>query len=295
MKRNCITTLLLMFLVLFAAGAQDRLHTAEALWYAKSQERQLILNTVLGDNDSLCDGAFIEEEEDRGFRIDLKKSTITLTKYSLGIKDNNWLLRDSKSYSVVVDRSVCRSLSWLYNLAVSTSSPQNPYDVMDGDPCFFVFENMIADWNCIGSYSLIGLSKKICDSVESKNPAAINAMKEDIAYLTNEYKKYASLNVESSFEGHHIGIGSLMGPFSVSVYYYPPTVFAIDKKVVKELARFLLEKSTHPFHYSITVTDDSEWFKVSGSGEFMNIAIKRKDFSLEKLKSLSQGWLWAPN
>ena len=149
-----------MFLVLFAAGAQDRLHTADALWYAKSQERQLILNTVLGDNDSLCDGAFIEEEEGRGFRIDLKKSTITLTEYSLGIEDNNWLLRDSKSYSVVVDRSVCRSLSWLYNLAVSTSSPQNPYGVMDGDPCFFVFENMIADWNCIGSYSLIGLSKK---------------------------------------------------------------------------------------------------------------------------------------
>jgi hypothetical protein len=166
---------------------------------------------------------------------------------------------------------------------------------MDGDPCYFVFENMIADWNSIGSYSLIGLSKKICDSVESKNPAAINAMKEDIAYLTNEYKKYASLNVESSFEGHHVGIGSGMGPFSVSVDYDPPTVFAIDKKVVKELARFLLEKSTHPFHYSITVTDDSEWFKVSGSGEYMDIAIKRKDFSLEKLKSLSQGWLWAPN
>ena len=120
-------------------------------------------------------------------------------------------------------------------------------------------------------------------------------MKEDIAYLTNEYKKYASLSVESSSKGHYIGIGSLMGPFSVSVDYYPPTVFAIDKKVVKELAGFLLEKSTHPFHYSITVTDDSEWFKVSGSGEFMDIAIKRKDFSLEKLKSLSQGWLWAPN
>ena len=35
MKRNCITALLLMFLVLFAAGAQDRLHTAEALGMQK--------------------------------------------------------------------------------------------------------------------------------------------------------------------------------------------------------------------------------------------------------------------
>ena len=98
---------------------------------------------MLGDNDSLCDGAFIEEEEGRGFRIDLKKSTITLSEYSLGIEDNNWLLRDSKSYSVVVDRSVCRSLSWLYNLAVSTSSPHNPYGVMDGDPLYLVYNTVL--------------------------------------------------------------------------------------------------------------------------------------------------------
>ena len=247
---------------------------------------------MLGDNESLCDGAFIDESNCRGFRIDLNKSIITLTKYSLGYEDDNWRLRNSKSYSVVINRSVCTRLSWLYNLAVSTSSPQNPPSVMDGEPCSFVFENMIADWNCNGSYSLIELSRKVCNAVESANPAALNALKDSIEHLINDYKQFASLEVVSDSDVNYIGVGSLMGPFSVRVSLYPNAVSAIDEKTVREFAGYLLEKSMHPFHYHITVTDDSDWFKVSGSGTFIDIGIRRKDCSLEKLKRMSQGWIW---
>lgn len=292
MKYSFVIILFIVILNSFTAGAQDRLHTADALWYALSQERQLVLNTVLGGNDSLCDGAFIDESNCRGFRIDLKKNTITLTKYSLGYEDDNWRLRNSMSYSVVVNSSVSSRLSWLYNLAVSTSSPQNPSAVLDGEPCSFVFKNMIADWNCNGSFSLIELSRKVCDAVESNNPAAINALKDNIEHLANNYKQFASLDVVSKSEVNYIGVGSIWGPFSVSIQSPPFTVLAIDEKTVEEFTRYLLEKSTHPFHCSITVTDDSEWFKVMGSGTYMDIGIRKKDFSIAKLKRLSQGWIW---
>ena len=292
MRYSFVIVLCIVFLNTFTVSAQDRLHTADALEYAISQERQLELMTVLGDNESLCDGAFIDESNCRGFRIDLNKSIITLTKYSLGYEDNNWRLRNSKSYSVVINRSVCTRLSWLYNLAVSTSSPQNPPSVMDGEPCSFVFKNMIADWNCNGSYSLIELSRKVCNAVESANPAALNALKDSIEHLINDYKQFASLEVVSDSDVYYIGVGSLMGPFSVSVSLYPNAVSAIDEKTVREFAGYLLEKSMHPFHYHITVTDDSDWFKVSGSGTFIDIGIRRKDCSLEKLKRMSQGWIW---
>lgn len=292
MRYSFVIVLCIVILNTFTVSAQDRLHTADALEYAISQERQLELMTVLGDNESLCDGAFIDESNCRGFRIDLNKSIITLTKYSLGYEDNNWRLRNSKSYSVVINRSVCTRLSWLYNLAVSTSSPQNPPSVMDGEPCSFVFKNMIADWNCNGSYSLIELSRKVCNAVESANPAALNALKDSIEHLINDYKQFASLEVVSDSDVNYIGVGSLMGPFSVSVSLYPNAVSAIDEKTVREFAGYLLEKSMHPFHYHITVTDDSDWFKVSGSGTFIDIGIRRKDCSLEKLKRMSQGWIW---
>ena len=292
MRYSFVIVLCIVILNTFTVSAQDRLHTADALEYAISQERQLELKTVLGDNESLCDGAFIDESNCRGFRIDLNKSIITLTKYSLGYEDDNWRLRNSKSYSVVINRSVCTRLSWLYNLAVSTSSPQNPPFVMDGEPCSFVFKNMIADWNCNGSYSLIELSRKVCNAVESANPAALNALKDSIEHLINDYKQFASLEVVSDLDVNYIGVGSLMGPFSVSVSLYPNAVSAIDEKTVREFAGYLLEKSMHPFHYHITVTDDSDWFKVSGSGTFIDIGIRRKDCSLEKLKRMSQGWIW---
>lgn len=292
MRYSFVIVLCIVILNTFTVSAQDRLHTADALKYAISQERQLELKTVLGDNESLCDGAFIDESNCRGFRIDLNKSIITLTKYSLGYEDDNWRLRNSKSYSVVINRSVCTRLSWLYNLAVSTSSPQNPPFVMDGEPCSFVFKNMIADWNCNGSYSLIELSRKVCNAVESANPAALNALKDSIEHLINDYKQFASLEVVSDSDVNYIGVGSLMGPFSVSVSLYPNAVSAIDEKTVREFAGYLLEKSMHPFHYHITVTDDSDWFKVSGSGTFIDIGIRRKDCSLEKLKRMSQGWIW---
>lgn len=292
MRYSFVIVLCIVILNTFTVSAQDRLHTADALEYAISQERQLELKTVLGDNESLCDGAFIDESNCRGFRIDLNKSIITLTKYSLGYEDDNWRLRNSKSYSVVINRSVCTRLSWLYNLAVSTSSPQNPPSVMDGEPCSFVFENMIADWNCNGSYSLIELSRKVCNAVESANPAALNALKDSIEHLINDYKQFASLEVVSDSDVNYIGVGSLMGPFSVSVSLYRNAVSAIDEKTVREFAGYLLEKSMHPFHYHITVTDDSDWFKVSGSGTFIDIGIRRKDCSLEKLKRMSQGWIW---
>ena len=292
MRYSFVIVLCIVILNTFTVSAQDRLHTADALEYAISQERQLELKTVLGDNESLCDGAFIDESNCRGFRIDLNKSIITLTKYSLGYEDDNWRLRNSKSYSVVINRSVCTRLSWLYNLAVSTSSPQNPPSVMDGEPCSFVFENMIADWNCNGSYSLIELSRKVCNAVESANPAALNALKDSIEHLINDYKQFASLEVVSDSDVNYIGVGSLMGPFSVSVSFYPNAVSAIDEKTVREFAGYLLEKSMHPFHYHITVTDDSDWFKASGSGTFIDIGIRRKDCSLEKLKRMSQGWIW---
>ena len=292
MRYSFVIVLCIVILNTFTVSAQDRLHTADALEYAISQERQLELKTVLGDNESLCDGAFIDESNCRGFRIDLNKSIITLTKYSLGYEDDNWRLRNSKSYSVVINRSVCTRLSWLYNLAVSTSSPQNPPFVMDGEPCSFVFKNMIADWNCNGSYSLIELSRKVCNAVESANPAALNALKDSIEHLINDYKQFASLEVVSDLDVNYIGVGSLMGPFSVSVSLYRNAVSAIDEKTVREFAGYLLEKSMHPFHYHITVTDDSDWFKVSGSGTFIDIGIRRKDCSLEKLKRMSQGWIW---
>ena len=292
MKYSFAIVLFIVILNSFTVSAQDRLHTADALLYAISQERQLVLKTVLGGNDSLCDGAFIDESNFRGFRIDLNKSTITLTKYSLGYEDDNWRLRNSKSYSVVVNSSVSSRLSWLYNLAVSTSSPQNPSGVMDGEPCSFVFKNMIADWNGNGSFSLIELSRKVCDAVESNNPAAINALKDSIEHLTNDYKKFACLDVVSKSEVNYIGVGSMFGPFSVSIQSSPFTVLSIDEKEIEEFTRYLLEKSTHPFHCTITVTDDSEWFKVSGSGLYMDFGIKKKDFSLEQLKRLSQGWIW---
>lgn len=292
MRYSFVIVLCIVILNTFTVSAQDRLHTADALEYAISQERQLELKTVLGDNESLCDGAFIDESNCRGFRIDLNKSIITLTKYSLGYEDDNWRLRNSKSYSVVINRSVCTRLSWLYNLAVSTSSPQNPPFVMDGEPCSFVFKNMIADWNCNGSYSLIELSRKVCNAVESANPAALNALKDSIEHLINDYKQFASLEVVSDSDVNYIGVGSLMGPFSVSVSLYRNAVSAIDEKTVREFAGYLLEKSMHPFHYHITVTDDSDWFKVSGSGTFIDIGIRRKDCSLEKLKRMSQGWIW---
>ena len=292
MRYSFVIVLCIVILNTFTVSAQDRLHTADALKYAISQERQLELKTVLGDNESLCDGAFIDESNCRGFRIDLNKSIITLTKYSLGYEDDNWRLRNSKSYSVVINRSVCTRLSWLYNLAVSTSSPQNTPFVMDGEPCSFVFKNMIADWNCNGSYSLIELSRKVCNAVESANPAALNALKDSIEHLINDYKQFASLEVVSDSDVNYIGVGSLMGPFSVSVSLYPNAVSAIDEKTVREFAGYLLEKSMHPFHYLITVTDDSDWFKVSGSGTFIDIGIRRKDCSLEKLKHMSQGWIW---
>ena len=292
MRYNFVIVLCIVILNTFTVSAQDRLHTADALEYAISQERQLELKTVLGDNESLCDGAFIDESNCRGFRIDLNKSIITLTKYSLGYEDDNWRLRNSKSYSVVINRSVCTRLSWLYNLAVSTSSPQNPPSVMDGEPCSFVFNNMIADWNCNGSYSLIELSRKVCNAVENANPAALNALKDSIEHLINDYKKFASLEVVSDLDVNYIGVGSLMGPFSVRVSLYPNAVSAIDEKTAREFAGYLLEKSMHPFHYHITVTDDSDWFKVSGSGTFIDIGIRRKDCSLEKLKRMSQGWIW---
>ena len=292
MRYSFVIVLCIVILNTFTVSAQDRLHTADALEYAISQERQLELKTVLGDNESLCDGAFIDESNCRGFRIDLNKSIITLTKYSLGYEDDNWRLRNSKSYSVVINRSVCTRLSWLYNLAVSTSSPQNPPFVMDGEPCSFVFKNMIADWNCNGSYSLIELSRKVCNAVESANPAALNALKDSIEHLINDYKQFASLEVVPDSDVNYIGVGSLMGPFSVSVSLYPNAVSAIDEKTVREFAGYLLEKSMHPFHYHITVTDDSDWFKVSGYGTFIDIGIRRKDCSLEKLKRMSQGWIW---
>ena len=292
MRYSFVIVLCIVILNTFTVSAQDRLHTADALEYAISQERQLELKTVLGDNESLCDGAFIDESNGRGFRIDLNKFIITLTKYSLGYEDDNWRLRNSKSYSVVINRSVCTRLSWLYNLAVSTSSPQNPPSVMDGEPCSFVFKNMIADWNCNGSYSLIELSRKVCNAVESANPAALNALKDSIEHLINDNKQFASLEVVSDSDVNYIGVGSLMGPFSVSGSFYPNAVSAIDEKTVREFAVYLLEKSMHPFHYHITVTDDSDWFKVSGSGTFIDIGIRRKDCSLEKLKRMSQGWIW---
>ena len=248
MRYSFVIVLCIVILNTFTVSAQDRLHTADALEYAISQERQLELKTVLGDNESLCDGAFIDESNCRGFRIDLNKSIITLTKYSLGYEDDNWRLRNSKSYSVVINRSVCTRLSWLYNLAVSTSSPQNPPFVMDGEPCSFVFKNMIADWNCNGSYSLIELSRKVCNAVESANPAALNALKDSIEHLINDYKQFASLEVVSDSDVNYIGVGSLMGPFSVSVSLYPNAVSAIDEKTVREFAGYLLEKSMHPFH-----------------------------------------------
>ena len=294
MKYNCVIVLVVALINTLLAGAQDRLHTADALWYARSQRLQLVLNTVLGDNNSPCDGAFICENESRGFRLDLNKSTIILTEYYIRNEGTNWHLVNSKSYSVVVDRSVSSRLSWLYNLAVSTSSPQNPPAVLDGDPFLFVFENMIADWNCEGSDSLIELSKRICAAVENNDPAAINALKESIEGLTHDYKKFAILeDVHEKNDVNHIGVGSLFGPFSVGVGGDPYTDVSKYKSTVVELAGFLLEKSTHPFHFDITVTKDSEWFHASKS--FVNIGISKRDFSLEKLKSLSQGWLWAPD
>ena len=295
MKYHCLTLLFVVLLSTLIAGAQDRLHTADALVYALSQERQLVLKTVLGENNSLCDGAFIDESNCQGFRIDMKNSAITLTTYSLGYEDNSWRLKNLNRYSVVVDRSVSSGLSWLYNLAVSTSSPQNPPAVMDGSPCSFVFANMIADWNCNGSYSLIGLSRKVCAAVENNNPVEINALKESIGSMINDYKKYVSLDVEEDKSVNYIGIGSSLGPCSVTANSSPSIDVVIYKNTLEEFAGFLLEKSMHPFHYQITVTKDSEWIKVSESGSFVDIGIRKKDFSIEKLKSISQGWLWAPD
>ena len=150
---------------------------------------------------------------------------------------------------------------------------------------------MIADDNH-GSDSLVALSQKVCDAIVSNNPAAINALKDSIEHLADDYKKFARLDVESIEDVYYFGVGSMMGPFSVRVSYHPFTFSAVEEKTVEEFARYLLEKSAQPFHCSITVTKDSEWFKVSGSEPFMQIGVKRKDFSLGKLKRLSQGWLW---
>ena len=152
---------------------------------------------------------------------------------------------------------------------------------MDGEPCSFVFKNMIADWNCNGSYSLIELSRKVCNAVESANPAALNALKDSIEHLINDYKQFASLEVVSDSDVNYIVVGSLMGPFSFSVSLYRNAVSAIDEKTVREFAGYLLEKSMHPFHYHITVTDDSDWFKVSGSGTFIDISnLERANYGL---------------
>ena len=303
MRYSFVIVLCIVILNTFTVSAQDRLHTADALEYAISQERQLELKTVLGDNESLCDGAFIDESNCRAFRIDLNKSIITLTKYSLGYEDDNWRLRNSKSYSVVINRSVCTRLSWLYNLAVSTSSPQNPPFVMDGEPCSFVFKNMIADWNCNGSYSLIELSRKVCNAVESANPAALNALKDSIEHLINDYKQFASLEVVSDSDVNYIGVGSLMGPFSVRVSLYPNAVSAIDEKTVRNTQLIFEEAIAQNINdfsersenvlpmqviFEISEADESFYMNVRYCGDSFDPTEKGDDISASIIRSLAK-------
>ena len=263
----------MFMLVELKLPAQDHLYSSPGMWIAKSEERQLVINTVF-DSDFLGFPGYIcypfGNSDIKGFYIDAKSNRIVYTSFDIDFSKNGNHYRVKKYKRKSLDAGIqnIECLSDLLQLAVTTSIPLNGQTGNDGTMHYFIFQTDIAQSWSISPLSMQNKLVRICDltceACETENESLIESAIENIQSLISDYKKLLRFDtdLESFPWGSSLSIGSIFNS-----YLYVSAVFDWQigikhlqeyQKVMKSIARFLVENSEGPINCTIKVNSDLE-------------------------------------
>lgn len=296
--------LLLALILPLLLSAQTRLHTSSGMWISRSQERQLILNTVF-DSNYLGHAGFTDfgSLSITGFYLDEKAGSVIYSAFDLTFEN---IVIDGKANSTIYSKPILASdkykrlvlnlsrdnvkrLSELLYLAVNTSSPQNDYSGCDGITYFFASNCNIAEcWSpeppsC--QAELVDVCRTVCKACEAGDEHLIDAQKEKIKELTAIYKNLLNYDFNYYPSGKFMAIGSL------GSYVYVTADFDTEidesnlpayKALLEKIALFLVENTDGPVNCNISVKSSmkEKYYHVT---DVEDIIIGPDGFTNEKL------------
>lgn len=283
--------LCLSILASLQISAQTRLHTTSGMWIAKSQERQLIINTVF-DTDCMWYPGFIEDGSlpIRGFYIDEEASTIHYSQFGLNY-DEKWEAEDIVKHEMAITAEHANALSELIRLAVCTSSPQNNRFGDDGTTYYFVYHTDIAD-----SYSpmppsmqstLVEVCKTVLEVCEKNDESLIDTMSDTITELISTYRSLLNFDFSYHIVPPVVSVGSLFSYLEVTAVFDEPfDVNNIDayRNTLETIARYLVDRIFGPVNSIIEVSTSKEYKEELS--DWHRITISEEDFTSETLLSI---------
>lgn len=263
--------LLSALIVPLLLSAQTRLYTSSGMWISRSQEHQLILNTVF-DSDYLGYSGFTDfgRSSVTGFYLDEKAGSVIYTAFGITFDS---IVIDGEIYSrpslasdkykrlvLNLSRDNVKYLSELLYLAVNTSSPQNDYSGCDGTTYFFASACNIAEcWSpeppsC--QADLVDVCRTVCKACEAGDEHLIDAQKEKIKELTAIYKNLLNYDFNYYPSERFMTIGSLDSYVYVAANFdteIDESNLPAHKTLLEKIARFLVENTDGHVNCNISV------------------------------------------
>lgn len=210
---------------------------------------------------------FIEDNGRGGFYVDRDNNTIVFTD-----------CRKDEQRFIPVSAKLCHALNEMFNMVVSTSSPQNKHRYLrfDWPYRYFVYENDIAvcvDDYCFPSWvELISICENICEKCRKGENPDCDELNVRIARITAEYKNLVYFEFSRENDERLMSIGDGFDYLYVRLEISPDIITDFDndtcKNILEQVASYLLHNSDGPVNCSITINKEK---KLSDSIEDINI------------------------
>lgn len=250
-------------------SAQTRLRTIN------TNNKKEIIEKVFGNTNP--NPGFIEDNGRGGFYVDLKNKTIVFTD-----------CRKGEQRIVPISDKFLYALNEMFNMVVSTSSPQNghQYFRFDDPYCLFVYPEYSAvcvdDSGYPSWVELISICENICERCRKGENPESDDLYVRISRITAEYKnliffEFRRVNNDNSMyigdDFSYLYITLTISPF-INIDYDNNTC----KNILEQVASYLLHNSDGPVNCNIMMNKEK---KPSESIEVINIT--PDEFSSERL------------
>lgn len=285
MKR--IVLLLLVCCVPIISSSQERLQTLGAELFARVNEHPLFAKTVFLDKGPKA--GYYSTYDQEGFVLDVDSLSIIYTSFEIDYSHTPILADNVSRVSLSLDKNTFNIIYDMYNLLVSTSSPENEINLIN--PPFYYFAHNYTIAACPNELSrIVRYSKSICEGIKEKNLEIILSIIPEIKLLNTEYKRIMRNEIHESYYSPDITIGSFIGRIFIRIHFDDNVdtdgeLYNMSKSIAKRLAEYLLQITDQHVYCEIIVSNDGNWGRIEYGKRFhyIDLRFNPKDISYNNI------------